>query len=182
MEFKDTRELANYLADKFNYKTYLELGTAKCETINEINIPFKRGVDINKDVYGCDNPSHMTTDEYFETDVFADIENNGKFDIVFIDGLHHSDQVDKDFENSLKYLSDDGIILMDDVTPPEEEWQIIPRNRWGGWTGDCWKSFLKLRCSRKDLFMCTVKFENSSFKVSLYNSCVPFHIIPLPAQ
>ena len=31
-----------------------------------------------------------------------------KFDLIFIDGLHHADQVKRDFENSLRCLNDNG--------------------------------------------------------------------------
>ena len=49
----------------------------------------------------------MTSDEYFSK--FKD-----KFDIIFIDGLHHYEQVKKDIFNSLEILNSNGIILMHD--------------------------------------------------------------------
>ena len=45
----------------------------------------------------------MTSDEYFKK--FKD-----KFDLIFIDGLHHYNQVEKDIYNSLEILNDKRII------------------------------------------------------------------------
>ena len=62
----------------------------------------------------------MTSDEFFE-------QNKEKFDIVFIDGLHHSEQVYKDILNSLNILNEDGTIICHDMNPTEEFRQIVPR-------------------------------------------------------
>ena len=78
----------------------------------------------------------MTSDEYF-----AAIENNNpppSFDLIFIDGLHHADQVKRDFENSLKYLSDTGYIVIHDVLPENEAGTIVPRET-KQWWGDVYK-------------------------------------------
>ena len=45
----------------------------------------------------------MTSDEFF-------YNNNDKFDIIFIDGLHQYEQVIKDVKNSLNCLTKNGII------------------------------------------------------------------------
>ena len=47
----------------------------------------------------------MTSDEFFKN-------NKDQFDLIFIDGLHHYNQVKKDIINSVEVLKDGGIILM----------------------------------------------------------------------
>jgi predicted O-methyltransferase YrrM len=79
------------------------------------------------------------------------------FDIIFIDGLHHSDQVIKDISNSLKYLTEGGTIVMHDCLPTSKLMQEIPlRPDHDEWTGDTWKAFVYMRTSNKNLKMVVV--------------------------
>ena len=48
-----------------------------------------------------------TSDEFF-------LENKSKFDLIYIDGNHLFEFVKKDIENSLKFINDDGLIVLDD--------------------------------------------------------------------
>ena len=79
----------------------------------------------------------MTSDNFF-------INNKKNFDIVFIDGLHHYEQVKKDITNSLNFLNQDGIILVHDCLPTSISKQAVPRYRMS-WNGDVWKAIVDLR-------------------------------------
>jgi hypothetical protein len=70
--------------------------------------------------------------------------------IILIDGLHHSDQVDRDIVNSLKHLAPHGKLVLHDCNPQSIEHQEVPR-RTGIWNGDVWKSAAKLRCTNDEL-------------------------------
>jgi SAM-dependent methyltransferase len=94
----------------------------------------------------------MTSDEFFEI-------NKSSFDIIFVDGLHHADQVLKDIETSLNVLNEGGYIVCHDMNPKEEEHQRIPFSG-GIWNGDCWKAFVELRRTRTDLEMCVVDIDH----------------------
>jgi hypothetical protein len=94
----------------------------------------------------------MTSDDFFA-------QNKENFDVIFIDGLHHADQVYKDVINSLNVLNDGGYIICHDLNPLSEEHQIIPF-RGGEWNGDCWKAFVTLRKERSDLEMYTVDTDH----------------------
>ena len=48
-----------------------------------------------------------TSDEFF-------LNNNLNFDLIYIDGHHKADQVNRDFKNSWKFLNKDGILIFDD--------------------------------------------------------------------
>jgi hypothetical protein len=90
----------------------------------------------------------MTSDEFFK-------QNKKTYDIIFIDGLHEDAQVMKDVENSLKFLNENGTILLHDCTPKRESHQR-PFDVWYGkgvWTGTVWKAFVRLRSTREDLYM-----------------------------
>jgi predicted O-methyltransferase YrrM len=51
-----------------------------------------------------------TSDSFFQS-------NKDYFDLFFIDGDHTALQVFKDIENSLKWLNDNGCIVLHDICP-----------------------------------------------------------------
>lgn len=129
-------DLLNALITKHNLSSYLEIGVQEpANNFNKIKCPEKYGVDpevICKGVYkGC-------SDSYFEN------PHNQKWDLIFIDGLHHADQVKRDFENSLKYLSNNGFILIHDCLPENENTTHVPRDS-KIWHGDVYKFVMTLR-------------------------------------
>jgi hypothetical protein len=143
MNYLNRWDIINILIKKNNYKSYLEVGTQdpnsnfnKIEIENKVSVdPFPRG----------EVTFVGTSDEYFQS-ILEDV----KFDIIFIDGLHHDDQVLRDIENSLTHLSDSGIIVCHDCLPTTKHMQ--ERNDHGGvWLGDVWKAIAKLRVERIDL-------------------------------
>ena len=115
-----------------NYKSYLEIGTFKDELFKPIKCEKKIGVDP---VSGGN--VRKTSDEFF-------LENKQKFDLIFIDGLHHYDQVKKDIINSFNFLNNGGIILIHDCMPKDYYYQAVPRCQYE-WNGDTWKAFLEFR-------------------------------------
>jgi hypothetical protein len=51
----------------------------------------------------------LTSDEFF-------IKNNKKFDVIYIDGSHKSNDVKNDFLNAIKVINQNGLIILDDLT------------------------------------------------------------------
>lgn len=139
-------ELINSLIKKNNYKRYLEIGVRDGECFNRIECEFKEGVDPDKNSHAT---LHLTSDEFFETALRTPF----KFDLIFIDGLHHADQVEKDILNSLDCLADGGTIVMHDCLPTSKRMQEIPMTSQQEWTGNTWMAYLKLRVTRPDLTM-----------------------------
>ena len=136
-------DVINILIRKNNYKSYLEVGTQDpTSNFNKIEIQHK----VSIDPFPRGEVTFVgTSDEYFES-----ISEDVKYDIIFIDGLHHNDQVLKDIENSLNHLSNTGIIVCHDCLPTTEHMQ--ERNDHGGvWLGDVWKAIAELRVERIDL-------------------------------
>ena len=68
----------------------------------------------------------MTSDEYFEWERKQRRLNNSEpivlFDLIFIDGLHLADQVERDIVNSLAHLNEGGTIVLHDCNPPSLEY------------------------------------------------------------
>ena len=139
-------DLIQHIINKYNYTSYLEIGCDKDQSFSKIKINKKIGVDP---ISG--GTIRDTSDNFF-------INNKDKFDIIFIDGLHHYEQVIKDIYNSLDILNDNGHILIHDCLPRTIAHQAIPRYR-GSWNGDVWKSIVELRTkSNLEVFTCEIDF------------------------
>jgi len=144
-------DIINYLIEQNNYINYLEIGVNDALCIRQINALHKDGVDPHpgSEVGGGIYPEinyPISSDSFFELISGHDI----KYDIIFIDGLHHSEQVDKDIQNSLNHITPEGTIILHDCNPPEYETQLVPRQT-GIWNGDVWKSVVKLRYNNPNL-------------------------------
>ena len=139
-------DLIQYIINKYSFENYLEIGCDKDQSFSKIKVKNKVGVDP---VSG--GTIRDTSDNFFK-------KNNNKFDLIFIDGLHHYSQVIKDIYNSLKVLNKNGFILVHDCLPRSIAHQAVPRYR-GSWNGDVWKSIVELRTNPKlDTYTCQIDF------------------------
>lgn len=134
-------DLLNHLIRKHGLKRYLEIGLQNADqNFNKIECEYKVSVDPDPNAHAtfC-----MTSDKFFDAGLNPRFNNfllDTKFGIVFIDGLHTSEQVQKDFENALKVLSPNGFIVLHDCNPLEEWHTIVPRpSPTGHWNGDVYK-------------------------------------------
>jgi len=112
---------------------YLEIGVHKANTFLKVNSINKDGVDPEQYCI-CEHVNYkMTSDVFFKN-------NNKKYDIIFIDGLHTAYQVSKDIYNSIKNINDEGWIVLDDVYPHcEYEQERLDLRKNASQTGDIWK-------------------------------------------
>ena len=137
-------EIIQKIINKKKYKDYLEIGCDNDENFSQIKVENKIGVDPLKG-----GTLRMTSDIFFE-------KNKLNFDIVFLDGLHTYEQTIKDINNSLKFLKNDGVILIHDCLPRKIWNQIVPRI-YGHWNGDVWKAIVHSRTYEfADTFTCKV--------------------------
>ena len=130
-------DMINYFIKKNDYKSYLEIGCDKNQIFSQITLNKKIGVDP----YSGGNV-RKTSDDFFK-------ENEEKFDLIFIDGLHVYEQVKKDIINSINFLNKEGVILVHDCLPDTIGKQAVPRYKMQ-WNGDVWKAIVDLR-QRDDL-------------------------------
>jgi hypothetical protein len=155
-------DIINFYAKNIMAQSYLEIGVRLADVnFNHIKVPLKIGVDPGAE--GHFEGTHcMTSDDFFK-------QNKDTFDLIFIDGLHESRQCLKDINNALSVLNNEGVIICHDMNPKIKEHQLLNddplrikyveeqkklKNKgYGLWTGDCWKAFVILRSTRKDLEM-----------------------------
>jgi hypothetical protein len=151
---------------------YLAIGVSKGVAFRQIAADEKIAVDpafmiLERSRRIADAKARTT--HYFETtsdDFFAgesEVLARRGVDVALIDGLHTYRQVARDVENTLKYLRDDGVILLHDCNPAHATIECAAtsyadfrvQNPWWvtllGWSGDVWKAIVYLRSSRHDL-------------------------------
>lgn len=145
-------DIVNALLEETKEKRFLEIGVQNGECAARVRAVQKWGVDPEPR-QGARQRHHelfVETSDGF----FAVLDPEKKFDVVFVDGLHHADQVLRDVDNALAHLSDDGWIVIHDCSPASELAQRVPRAT-GVWNGNVWKAMVELR-QRPDLDSFTV--------------------------
>ena len=148
-------QLINSLIKDGNYKKYLEIGTQYGNSINKVYCEIKHTVDpvmINRPVDA--KFFNMTSDEFFR-----DLSFDELYDIIFIDGLHHADQVLTDICNSGARIASDGCLVVHDLLPAAEINQKVPREC-QVWNGDAWKAFYLLLKGNYDLSLEVHDFDH----------------------
>lgn len=126
-------DIINNLIKEYDCKSYLEIGVQGRVNFDQILCKDKQGVD----------PIHFSSDVIGATsDQFFDKFRVKQYDLVFIDGLHESDQVERDIVNSWNQGA--KVIVLHDCNPSSELTQRVPRVT-REWYGDVWRSFVGFR-------------------------------------
>jgi len=133
-------DLINRLINTHGLNSYLEIGTQHNKNFDLILAEKKVSVDPDPNAGAM---HQCTSDWFFEMD-------NRKFDIIFIDGNHVAEQVEKDIINSMRVLNPNGFIVLHDCNPPTEKDQLVPRQH-KIWYGDVWRAFVGFRQKYPDV-------------------------------
>jgi len=120
--------LINYLLPKVGgYDAqYLEIGCNDNMLFDCVPCANKIGVDPT-----AGGTHRMTSDDFFA-------QNDRKFDFIFVDGLHHYEQIHRDAANAMRSLKPGGWIAFHDLLPRNWREHHVPRIQ-DAWTGDGWK-------------------------------------------
>ena len=110
----------NKAISKYKDCKYLEIGVADNNVFN--SIPLKLENKFGVDPHEGGN-YRMTSNEFFQK--YKDI----KFDVIFIDGLHHYEQCQEDCINAMSALNKNGIILFHDFLPRSYFEEKVPRKQ-----------------------------------------------------
>ncbi|MEO5500131.1 MAG: class I SAM-dependent methyltransferase [Ginsengibacter sp.] len=150
-------------------KNYLEIGVENGHVFFRVKSTQKVAVDpefkfdtVRKIGKIFSNPKNIFNKYYPQTsdDFFRlhgdNLYKNNKLDLALVDGMHEYHYALRDAENVLKYLNNDGVIIMHDCNPATaiaggtfEEW--LKNNEQDNWNGDVWKAIIHLRSLRKDI-------------------------------
>lgn len=146
-------DIINFLLETFKQPTtYLEIGVRNpADNFDKIHATTKYSVDPGIEFKENPVDFKVTSDAFFDALRKGDVLHpDTRFDVIFIDGLHLAEQVDRDIENALEFLKEDGFIVLHDCNPPtewhareEHNYTISPAGQ--QWNGTTWKAFLKWR-------------------------------------
>jgi hypothetical protein len=115
---------------------YLEIGCASNLLFDAVMAARKVGVDPR-----AGGTHRQTSDDFFRD------HPDARFDVVFIDGLHHYAQVHRDVVNALKATRAGGWIGLHDMLPRDWIEEHVPQISTSRWTGDGWKVAFELTAS-----------------------------------
>lgn len=157
-------EIINYLLSKVAVEqpVYLEIGVRNpAENYDKINCAIKYSVDPGIEFKENPVDYKITSDEFFkQLSAGTVLKQDQKFDVIFIDGLHLADQVERDILNALNCLNKDGFIVLHDCNPPTEyharenhNFRMSPALN--NWNGTVWKALFKMRFN-KGLSTCCI--------------------------
>ena len=156
-------EIINFLLSTFGRSTtYLEIGVRNPEdNYNHVQSIVKYSVDPGVEFENNPVDFPYTSDTFFKKlEDHEILPEKTKFDVIFLDGLHTAEQVNRDIINSFKHLSENGFIVLHDCNPPSEwharedySYYFTPAEYY--WSGTVWKAFLKWR-GRSEIQSCCV--------------------------
>lgn len=112
--------IVNLLGREGRFSHYLEIGIERGFTLEAVKIQSRTGVDPFPLFNVRQARKHMKIYENTSDDYFSQFDNSKKFDFIYLDGLHTYEQTRRDFENSIKLISNDGFIMVDDTVPNDE--------------------------------------------------------------
>lgn len=146
-------EIINFFLSQTLSENYLEIGVRN-PNHNFAHITCKQKTSVDPGLEFVENPVDykMTSDAFFEalSKNETEFDSSIRFDVIFIDGLHLAEQVEKDIQNSLKYIKDEGFVILHDCNPPtyfhqREDYDFRHSPAKAYWNGTTWKAFYKYR-------------------------------------
>lgn len=147
-------DVINYLLGQFAapHTRYLEIGVRNPNhNFNKIHAQEKYSVDPGVEYQANPVDFQLTSDAFFAQLTAGKILTpDVRFQVIFIDGLHLAEQVERDIQNSLRFIADDGFILLHDCNPPtpyhareDYDYRLSPAGEY--WNGTTWKAFYRSR-------------------------------------
>ncbi len=146
-EYLSTRmSVLEILLDRFDYHSYLEIGTDQNQIFKHMEPLFDRAVGVDPLSGGT---LRMTSDDFFENNQQQQPQPE-HFDLIFIDGLHEANQAYRDIKNALEVLNPNGTLVVHDCNPFGDPLMAsFPRPLGQNtWTGDTWKAAVALRMAK----------------------------------
>ena len=144
-------DIINYLIKARHYTSYLEIGMDNpAVNFQKVKCAVKESVDpYDPNSRYCTDWTQEKLKEYLPfltyrmtSDQFFEVYPQKKYDVIFIDGLHLENQVDRDIFNALKHLNPGGVVIVHDCLPTTPQSQS-EENPTGDWVGTVWRSIVK---------------------------------------
>lgn len=176
-------------------RNYLEVGVCAGATFSAVDVANRVGVDPAPLFDTRLMPDGVTFFLGSSDDYFSTLSDEVRFDLVFLDGLHHWDQTYVDLLNTLQHSHPRTLIVVDDVLPDhylsalrDESTSKSARSKMGidstRWHGDVFKVLAVIRAFHPDLDYIIVgnnsEGDNAQAIIWQTNSDTPKETPPVP--
>lgn len=130
-------EIIQHYIDLIGAKSYLEIGLGTGANFDSVKCEYKVGVDPASALRMTEGSEVIPV----KSDDFFCLEGwDRAYDVIFLDGDHTAEQLERDIVNAVKWVSEGGVILVHDINPPSEVSTLIPRET-KEWCGTCYKAW-----------------------------------------
>ncbi|MBT5229608.1 MAG: tetratricopeptide repeat protein [Methylococcales bacterium] len=153
-------EVLKHCHQKLKPKSYVEIGVESGKSLTLANPPTQCvGIDPKPQVVETISAPHkifaLESDIFFQQhDLLAELGCD-HVDMAFIDGMHHCENVLRDFINIEKFSQPNTVVLIHDCVPLDTITSTRERNT-NFWSGDIWKVIPCLKKFRPDLGVFTI--------------------------
>lgn len=173
-----------------NPQYYLEIGVEKGYTFEAVRMPYRIGVDPCPQCDITRMPEMASVYTTTSDNFFANICDDRRFDLCFIDGLHTYEQTYRDIINCLNVSYPWSVILVDDVVPSDAvsalrdmDQSQAERKRLhstdGRWHGDVFRIMFILKDHHPELHVRTIVDHSSNEQAVIWKKSDSGNIRPL---
>lgn len=151
-------------------RTYLEIGIQNGHSIALTRVP-SIGIDpefsIEAEIQADVHLARTTSDEFFtRANPLAHLPEP-VIDLAFIDGMHLSEYVVRDYLAVERFTVASSVVVFDDMLPRSVD-EAARRRHTQYWTGDVYKALEALRRFRPDLTVIEVATEGTGTALALF--------------
>ena len=151
-------DLLNALATKYDYRSYLEIGTPF--TGNEFGRVTSPALSIRKRLaYWCGHDADKQAATFRRDDLLLDAgkftAGSAKYALIFVDSFHTYECSMRDLLLARTLLTERGTIVVHDCNPDDED-LASPIYRPGAWCGTTYAAFIDFTLNSSDLVHCTI--------------------------
>lgn len=155
----------------FDDPDYLEIGVNQGKTFNSVNARTKVAVDPKFLFDHQEKAATVPGTSFWETtsdDYFGRVaQPDTAFDVIYLDGMHTSEQTIRDLINAISFLKPGGVVIIDDVFPCSYEASLAERRHTriirratgdaaGAWMGDVYRLVFFVETFCQQFSYCTV--------------------------
>ena len=147
--------LINHLIASKGYRRYLEIGVR--DPTQQLRQGPRRGETQRRPRPVGPVTFKLPSDEFFAQRAAS--ADRAPYDLVFIDGLHIADQVERDISTAWTRWRPAACWWFTTATRRRGKRQLDVYTPPDRWNGSVWKAWAKLRATRADLFMCVIDMD-----------------------
>lgn len=142
---RDHATVLRVIAEARAVQRYLEIGSGGAEpSYHQIKCPVKHRIDVRNMGSSHSNAvgRAQSSDDFF-AGLAHESAQSPLYDLIFVDGLHHAEQVKRDICDALHWCAVGGTVVVHDCWPNRQE-HTAREPHPVAWLGDVWKGVVQI--------------------------------------